>query len=56
MPVTPVNKPKLSGRLEKDPKDGTAPEQSSGPPSSKTTDQAKTADAQQVPPLSVNKA
>ncbi|KAJ7339540.1 hypothetical protein OS493_005940 [Desmophyllum pertusum] len=50
----PVNKAKISGRPEKEAKD-TVQDQPSESPSPKSSDQAKTSDAQSVPPLSVNK-
>ena len=51
----PTNKPKISGRPEKEAKN-IVPDQPSESPSPKSSDQAKTSNAQAVLPLSVNKS
>lgn len=50
----PATKAKISGRPEKEAKD-IVPDQPNESPSPRSSDQAKTSDAQSVPPLSVNK-
>lgn len=54
MPGMPPNKPKLSGRPEKDVRDAAASEQRSQSQSPKNSEQAKASDVQPVSPLAVN--
>lgn len=54
MPGMPPNKPKLSGRPEKEVRDAAASEQRSQSQSPKNSEQAKASDVQPVSPLAVN--